>query len=74
MPSYFDRFGPVPLFSAHAWRRLLQRGVTADAPNHALATDAERGITPETVVYRDERTTAVVNAKTGVIVTVWWTE
>ena len=73
MPSYFDRFGPVPTFSNHAWRRLNERGVSSAALQHALATEPKPGASTETVIYSDERVAVVVNTRTGVIVTLWWT-
>ena len=72
MPSYFDRFGPVPVFSAHAWRRLHERGLSLESLHHALATNPKSGTSAETVLYDDGRVVAVVNATSGVIVTLWW--
>jgi hypothetical protein len=72
VPSYFDRFGPVPTFSNHAWRRLNERGRSLAALDHALAVDAKPGTQAETVVYSDGAVVAVVNATTGLIVTLWW--
>jgi len=74
VPSYFDRFGRVPVLSAHAWRRLRQRGIPATALMEALTSEPMVGATADTVVYTGEDVTAVVNSATGVIVTIWWTE
>jgi hypothetical protein len=71
MASYFDRFGPVPKFSSHAWRRLNQRGLSPVALQRALDSHAKPGTSTETVVYSYQGVTAVVNATTGLIVTVW---
>lgn len=72
MPSYFDRFGPIPSFSNHAWQRLNERGLSLPALHHALATEPKPGTSAETVIYSDGRVVVVVNATTGLIVTLWW--
>lgn len=72
MPSYFDRFGPVPTFSNHAWRRLHERGLSLRALRRALATDPKPGTSTETVIYSDGQVAVVVNATTGLIITLWW--
>jgi hypothetical protein len=72
MPSYFDRFGPIEVFSNHDWRRLHQRGLSLEAVHHALATIPKSGTSAETMIYTDGHVAAVVNATTGMIVTLWW--
>ena len=73
VPSYFDRFGPVPTFSGHAWRRLHERALSWEELRHALATEPKPGTSAETLIYSHGHVTAVVNAAAGRIVTVWWT-
>jgi hypothetical protein len=72
VPSYFDRFGPVTTFSNHAWRRLHERELSLRALHRALATDPKPGRSAETVIYSDGQVAAVVNARTGLIVILWW--
>ena len=71
MASDFDRFGSVPKFSSHAWRRLNERGLSLVTLQRALASNPKPGTSTETVVYSDQGFTLVVNAVTGLIVTVW---
>jgi hypothetical protein len=73
MPSYFDRFGPVPQLSAHAWRRMLERGIDRQGLIAALAAEPRLGTTRGTVIYSHAGIEAVADAETGVIVTLWWT-
>jgi hypothetical protein len=73
MPSYFDRFGRVPRLSAHAWRRMLKRGISLEGLAGALATQPRLGTKMGTVIYSQGGIEAVVDAETGVIITLWWT-
>jgi hypothetical protein len=50
MPTYFDFFGPIPVFSNHAWRRLHERGIPGASVHHALATNPKPGTSAETVL------------------------
>jgi hypothetical protein len=72
MVSYTDVFGPVPVLSSHAWRRLRERGVTVTALQDALAGEPRPGTTVGTVIYEAEELTVVVDRATGVIITLWW--
>jgi hypothetical protein len=42
-----------------------------EAVHHALATNPKSGTSAETVIYSDGHVAAVVNATTGMIVTLW---
>ena len=72
MPSYFDRFG-MPDMSIHMMNRLYQWGVSLAALTRALTAEPIAGATPETLVYRERGggVSAIVNAVTGRIITVW---
>jgi hypothetical protein len=72
MPSYVDRFG-TPDMSIHMMNRLHERGVSLAALTRALTAEPTAGTTPETLVYRERggRVSAIVNAVTGRIITVW---
>jgi hypothetical protein len=61
----------MPMFSNHAWRRLGERGISFTALHQALGSDAVPGTTFETVIYRGGGVTVVVNARTGLIITLW---
>ena len=74
VPSHAETFGPVPVLSGHAWRRLRERGVTVAALKEALSGEPRPGTTVGTVIYRTEEVSVVVDRVTGLIVTLWWTE
>jgi hypothetical protein len=44
----------------------------ADIQTDPLAADPKPGTSAETVIYSDGAVVAVVNATTGLIVTLWW--
>ena len=73
VPSYFDMFGDVPVLSRHAWRALLERGVARESLYAALSAEPMLGTSAGTVIYRAAGVEVVVDANTGMIVTVWWT-
>jgi hypothetical protein len=72
MPSYFDTFG-MPDMSTHLMNRLRQRGILPQALSRALTVEPVAGTAPGTIIYRESGggVTAVVNAVTGRIITVW---
>ena len=74
MPSYFDTFG-IPNMSIHMMNRLRERGISLVALSRALANEPIEGRTPDTLCYREKGggVSAIVNATTGRIITVWWT-
>ncbi len=72
MPTYFDIFGEEPRLSRHAWLRMRQRGIPPAAVQAALSTNPTLGTTEGTVIYRGGGIEAVVDALSGVIVTLWW--
>ena len=72
MPSYFDRFG-MPDMSIHMMNRLYERRISLSAPTRALTAEPTVETTVETLVYRERGggVSAIVNAVTGRIITVW---
>ena len=72
MPSYFDSYG-MPVMSVHMTKRRGERGISLATLSRALMTEPVAGSAPGTIVYREKGggVSAVVNAATGRIITVW---
>lgn len=72
VPSYFDMFGDVSVLSRHAWRRLQEREVGRVSLHAGLSAEPVLGTSVGTVIYRAVGIDVVVNANTGMIVSIWW--
>ena len=63
----------MPVMSIHMTKRLAERGISLAAPSRALMAEPVAGSAPGTINYRekDGGVSAIVNAATGRIITVW---
>lgn len=74
MPQYFEVFGDEPRLSRHAWLRMRQRKIPFSTFKSALLSQPVLGTTEGTVICTDGEIEVVVDAQSGVIVTLWWSE